>query len=83
MEQAVYISTIDQLHYLSDDFTRLYFGAEFCERLIPSRQELETALRNARERSLGFTFMTPFVTNRGLELLEELMHMLAQILAGC
>jgi hypothetical protein len=78
MEQAVYISSIDKLHYVSDDFTRLYFGAEFCERLIPSRQELETALRSASERSLGFTFMTPFVTNRGLELLEKLIHLLAQ-----
>ena len=79
MEQAVYISSIDQLHYLSDDFTRLYFGAEFCERLIPLRSELETALRSARERALCFTFMTPFVTNSGLVRLEELLHMLTQI----
>jgi hypothetical protein len=78
MEQAVYISSIDQQHYVSDDFTRLYFGAEFCERLMPSRHELATALRIASQRSLDFTFMTPFVTNRGLELLAELLHMLAQ-----
>ncbi|MBN2108397.1 MAG: hypothetical protein JW832_13310 [Deltaproteobacteria bacterium] len=80
MEQAVYIHCSDQLRYLSDDFTRLYFGAEFCERLIPPRLELQTALRSARERSLGFTFMTPFVTNRGLEQLEELLAVLEQSL---
>jgi hypothetical protein len=80
MEQAVYIRSIDDLHYLNDGFTRLYFGAEFCERLIPPLLDLETALCIARDRSLGFTFMTPFVTNRGLELLEERMHMLAQTL---
>jgi len=78
MEQAVYINSIDQLHYLSDDFTRLYFGAEFCERLIPSRRELETALCIARERALDFTWMTPFVTNRGLDLLDELLPVVAR-----
>lgn len=78
MEQAVYLSSVDQLHYVADDFTRLYFGAEFCERLIPSLLELETALSTARERSLGFTFMTPFVTNRGLERLEKLLNMLGR-----
>ena len=78
MEHALYIHSTDQLHYLSEDFTRLYFGAEFCERLIPSRHELETVLRIARERALAFTWMTPFVTNRGLGLLEELLPALAQ-----
>ena len=78
MEQAVYINSINQLHYLSDDFTRLYFGAEFCERLMPRRRELETALQIAREKALDFTFMTPFVTNNGLSLLEELLPVLAR-----
>ena len=77
MEQAFYISSIEQLCHPSDDFTRLYFGAEFCERLMPSRQDLETALRISRERALDFTFMTPFVTNRGLAQLDELANVLA------
>jgi hypothetical protein len=77
MEQAFYVSGIDQLHRLNDDFTRLYFGAEFCERLMPSRQELEMALRISSQRSLSFTFMTPFVTNNGLGQLENLMEVLA------
>ena len=80
MEQAVYISSIDQLHYLSDDFTRLYFGAEFCERLLPTRGDLEAVIGFAREHGLAFTCMTPFVTNKGLEYLEGLLQVLARSL---
>lgn len=77
MEQALYISHTEGLRYLTADFTRLYFGVEFCERLLPTRAGLAAAIETVRERDLDFTFMTPFVTNQGLDLLERLLPVLA------
>ncbi len=77
MEQALYISSIRDIGYVTDDFDRLYFGVEFCERLLPSLADLESAIRCARERGLDFTCMTPFVTNAGLDHLERLLSGLA------
>jgi len=78
MEQALYISKVENLKYFSQDFTRLYFGQEFCERLLPVRNQLEEALLFAEKRSLNFTLVTPYVTNQGLEQLEGLIDFLGQ-----
>jgi hypothetical protein len=79
MEQCLYISESAALQqYVPGDFTRLYFGTEFCERLLPSRNDLSAAIGLAGERGQAFTFMTPFVTNKGLENLEVLLQVLAR-----
>ena len=78
MEQAVFISKIEHLKYCDENFTRLYFGNEFCERLIPSRQELQKVLSFVKKRKLSFTFVTPYVTNQGLRGLEKLLVFLAE-----
>jgi len=37
MEQAIFISKIENLKYVNSKYTRLYFGNEFCQRLIPRK----------------------------------------------
>jgi len=64
----------DDLH-----FNRLYFGQEFCERLIPTKSQLEKSLKFAEKNNLKFTFITPFVTEDGLikwETILEHLHSL-------
>ena len=78
MEQAIFISKVENLKYVSPHFSRLYFGNEFCEQLIPSRADLQQFLDFASENSLDFTFVTPYVTNRGLGRLEKLFEKIAQ-----
>jgi len=80
MEQALYICESAALRYATGDFARLYFGAEFCERLLPSREDIEAVIGFARERGLAFTCMAPFVTNRGLDHLESLLAVVARSL---
>ena len=77
MEQAVFITRVDQLKYCDDNFTRLYFGIEFCERLLPTMQQLKKVLSVVKKKNLDFTFVTPYVTNKGLKLLEELLPAVA------
>jgi len=77
MEQALFISRFSNSQYLTDDFTRLYFGQEFCERLLPEESQLASAIALADERNLDFTLVTPYVTCAGLARVERLVALLA------
>jgi hypothetical protein len=78
MEQAIFISKVDNLKYFSPHFSRLYFGNEFCEQLIPSVTELDQVLDFISENSLDFTLVTPYLTDNGLRGLEILFQEIAQ-----
>jgi hypothetical protein len=78
MEQAVFITRVDQLKYCDDNFTRLYFGIEFCERLLPNMQQLKKVISAVKERAVGFSFVTPYVTNKGLKQIEALLPAVAR-----
>ena len=52
--------------------SRLYFGAEFCQRLIPTQDELAAAMDIAAKNALKFTLVTPYVTDDGLRALSKL-----------
>jgi len=47
-------------------FTRLYFGQEFCERLIPEKNSLQEIIEFSKSRAMELTLVTPFVTEDGL-----------------
>jgi hypothetical protein len=79
MEQALYISKAAHLKYWTTDFTRLYFGMEFCERLLPSPAQLKRALTFAGDNTLAFTLVTPYVTETGLKKVEKLVDTLCTI----
>lgn len=63
-------------HYGQVEFTRCVFGNEFCEHLIPTQAGFSEALTAARTRSLDFTFLTPYVTDRGIATLRPLFALL-------
>ena len=62
------------------DFTRLYFGQEFCQNLTPPPEEVEMAYYFSRQQGWQFTYVTGGylaepsleVTRRNLEKLAEL-----------
>ncbi len=76
MEKAIYINRINQLDYVNEEYRRLYYGQEFCERLIPSARDLEEALSFIQKKRIDFTLVTPYVTNFGLEKLKPLLELL-------
>lgn len=78
MEQAIFVSKVENLKYFRPHFSRLYFGNEFCEQLVPSVAELAKVLDFVSENSLDFTFVTPYLTDNGLRRLEILLQLVAQ-----
>ena len=67
MEQAVFISKVEQLKYCDDNFTRLYFGIEFCERLLPTMQQLKKVLSAVKERAVGLHLCHALCNQQGVE----------------
>ena len=61
---------------------RLYFGQEFCQRLLPTVTELHQVMEAARSAGLEFTLVTPYVTDEGLERLESLFASLVSFWSG-
>lgn len=58
------------------DFARLYLGDEFCHHLIPTIQDVETALSWCQERQVPLSLATPPVTDEGLDDLRPLLRRL-------
>jgi hypothetical protein len=60
-------------------FDRCAYGTEFCEHLIPGLDSLRQTYIAARERGLGFTFLTPYVSEAGISKLRPLLNCLQQL----
>jgi len=71
-------SFINKPGNIGKDVDRLYFGNEFCENLIPDLSALREWYVFAKKKKKDFTFVTPFVTNAGLDRLGTLFTFLNQ-----
>lgn len=56
--------------------SRIYYGIEFCEFRIPKLKEVEIVLKRAKQKGLPVTFLTPPVTQFGIEKIRLLLPML-------
>jgi hypothetical protein len=75
MEKAIHITNLEKLKFFQKKrFQRVYWGAEFCQNLIPGLKSTEKIARFAEENHFEFTFVTPFVTERGLIKLKEMFY---------
>ncbi len=73
MERALFIAKKKNLKYLTEDYQRVYFGNEFCERLLPGPEALAGIRQEIADRGLDFTLVTPYVTEAGLQRTERLL----------
>jgi len=65
-----------------DSFTRLYYGQEFCENLIPPTDVLEEVVSFAQDLRLAFTYVTGYVTDAGLVATRRNLAILAEAAPG-
>ncbi len=82
MERALFIAKTQNLRYFTAPLERLYFGTEFCERLTPSPGDLQQVTEFVRERRIGFSLVTPYVTGAGLKGWQKSIEMVARELPG-
>jgi hypothetical protein len=78
MERAVLAESLSALNGIElEGFSRLYFGAETCERKIPTAGEAREAISFCKKNSLGFSLMTPFVTDAGIGRIRAILPLLS------
>ena len=76
-EHALFISHPLNLRYFSPRrFTRVYFGNEFCDRLLPTKDQLLQVLNFCHKNALAFAFVTPYCTNLTIKKVEPLLDLL-------
>lgn len=78
LERALFVSKSNNLKYYLPEFTRLYFGNEFCERLLPSEKEIDTVLEFTIKKGMKFSLVTPYCTEVGLTRLNTLFEKISQ-----
>ncbi len=77
MEYAIFISDISSLkHFHIREFTRVYYGSEFCEHLMPSSAQMAAVLDFASNYKAAFTLVTPILYESGLKKANELLERL-------
>lgn len=74
MEQAIFISKTENLKYVNSKYTRLYFGNEFCQQLIPSLEDVRIISDFVSNQKMKFSLVTPYVTDDGIETLRPLFE---------
>jgi hypothetical protein len=73
MEKVLYTTTLDDIKKAAGLYDRVYFGAEFCQWRLPTPGLAQKAYDAARGAGLGFSLMTPWVTDAGLKRVKKIL----------
>ena len=76
MEEALFITKIEDFKHIKTSYSRLYFGNEFCEHLIPNVEVLTAVLERCKDKNMALSVVTPFVTDAGIEKLKKILDFL-------
>src|SRR3989344_7040351 len=72
MEKAIFTNEPEK--YDLTKYKRIYFGNEFCENNFISLARVKEIVTLAQREGKGITFVTPFVTDKGLKIMERYLH---------
>jgi len=78
LQQAVFLSTADVIP--SGDWSRLYFGAEFCPWRFPSLDSLVQFIEAAHQSGLPVTIVTPILNETFLASFRKILEALLPLL---
>ncbi len=76
MEHVRFIRDLEAVPW-EEDFTRVYYGEEFCDRKLPSARLVSEAYQAARDHAKLFTLVLPHITQTYLAALDLLLRELA------
>jgi len=73
MENAIIINQSEDLKFWSKEYTRIYFGNEFCPRLFPGKDEISVLLKFIKDKKLKLTLLTSWLDSLSLESSKEMV----------
>lgn len=68
------------LYDVKSQITRIYFGGEFCDRLLPDKKTMQSVLTLIEKHNLSLSLLTPLVSDSALARLKQLFPILPK---GC
>jgi len=75
MEHAIYIQNLNDLKLFDrNKFNRIYFGTEFCGKLIPKNKDIKKITNSTKKTPL--TFVTPWCTDNNINTLSKILPIL-------
>jgi hypothetical protein len=84
INSSEYYNNLVTLEYLQNSFpqeikfSRLYFGQEFCQYLVPDLEEIRKAYYFSQQLDWDFTYVTGYLTDEGIEKIEKHLEFLAK-----
>ncbi len=72
MEKAIIINQSKHFKYWSKEYSRVYFGNEFCAQLLPSEEDTATIAEIIKKEKLRFTLLTPPAGSQELKAIKKL-----------
>jgi len=67
MENAIIINREKDYKSLNKKYDRIYFGNEFCPRLLPENKEIKNILSKIKKDKIELTLLTPQLDSQGLK----------------
>jgi hypothetical protein len=77
-QKALFVSKPESIKYWNKDYRRVYFGNEFCQYLMPSREDLEKIIDFTSHNAVAISLVTPAVNDDGLRSIDSLAKRLAE-----
>lgn len=80
IEKALYLQDISTIKKISNKnhFDRIYFGVEFCEKMLPPLDSVKKFSDFSKGKNVPLTFVTPYVSDYGIEKLRPLLELLSK-----
>jgi hypothetical protein len=72
VESAVFTDDIDTLETLDEEYDRVYFGNEFCDKRLPDPQEVTQVYDYCTDNGLDMTLVTPIMTPMKTSEIEDI-----------
>lgn len=84
-EKALYLPFLRAISQdEAGEFSRVYIGAEFCDKLLPTQEELKEFLKSLPKGVIkGITFLTPPIPEEGMMRLKKIFQLLSEYKAEC
>ena len=77
------LETVEAYVGRGDKPSRLYYGQEFCEYLVPEPAEIRQAYYTCRQLGWDFTYVTGYLTERALAKVKANLAVLREESGGC
>ncbi len=71
MENVLLINRIEDIKLLTDKYSRVYLGNEFCSRLLPTESEIKKILAVVKKEKLKLTIVTSFAGEDELKKIKK------------